>query len=555
MDNRVLGGLTIVCVLIVVVAGIIIYNTHPSKSEVNNTQVNDLNKSNNYSYNNTTQTPLVTLPLTLLYQSRLPSYNSNSSVSIPSNKTDSKSNLDNILQLFDAYVNSTYPQTGVPGAAIVIVHNNKIIYLNCLGVRNVATGAPITPNTLFQLASDTKAFTATNLAQQVDKGVMNWNDLITKYYPNPKEFKLYSNMVTNEVTLKDVLCQRVGLYEHSGDEFQLFNYTDYDKNLYKFRYFKNASKFRTTFSYNNILYALSGESAARAAKTPWSKLITKELLLPLDMKNTVTTYYDFMHSPNRIHTYYHIGNALKERVPMNTDSPPSGIISLPITDIAKWLIFQIRDDGTYNGKRIVSKKNLDMTRTGWIKQNSMSMYGFGWNVAKDMISHTGSMFYSNSVVTIYLKEKIGISIFTNEGTYGTAFITALNLKLNDLLHGKSSDPWPQWKKDLMPPVRLPNAPSHLTPAKILNTYTGVYSNSIFGKITVIKKKNTLFCYYGNNQQPFDLTHWNGDVFMENNYDQAFNFTNINHGSAHKLTTNITDYSNASFPQAVFRKRL
>lgn len=557
MDKRVLGGAVIFFILVALVSGVIFFNYPSNTSVVNNTTIISQNINNNNSTNNTSQTTQYISPIILINPSTLKTGKSNGNGSYPGPIPTPvpNPNMQGIIQLFDAYVNSTFPQTGVPGAAIVIVDNDKITYLRCLGVRDVATGAPVTPNTLFQLASCTKALTSTNVAQLVDEGLLNWNDPVTKYYPNPDEFELYSNLVTHEVTLKDVLCQRVGLYEHAGDEFQLFNYTNYNKNLYKVRYFKNASKFRTTFSYNNILYALSGESAARASKTNWSTLITKELLIPLNMKNTVTTYYDFIHSPNRIHTYIHIGNSLVERVPIKADCPPSGAVSLPISDIANWLKFQIRDDGTFNGKRIVSKKNLDITRTGWIKQNSNTMYGFGWNIANNTISHTGSMYYSNSVVSIFLKEKLGIAVLTNEGTYGTAFITALSLKLNDLMNGKSTNPWPMWKKNLMNPPRLPNPPSHPTPAKVLSTYTGVYTNPIFGKITVIKDKNSLYCYYGNNHQPFDLAHWDGNVYMENNYDQAFNFTDMKHGKANKLSTNITDYTNASFPQAVFKRKV
>lgn len=468
-------------------------------------------------------------------------------------ETSSNSSMDHVISLFDAYVNSTFPKTGIPGAAVVIVQNDKIVYMNCLGVRHVASGEPVTPNTLFQLASCTKAFTSTNVAQLVDQGLLSWDDKITKYYPDPTKFKLYDDEVTREVTIRDVLIQRVGLPPNSGDEFGLFNYSSYDDGLYKIRYFKNASEFRTTFSYNNILYSLAGECAARANKTTWSELIKKDLLEPLNMTNAATTYNDFINSPDRIHTYIHIDGVLQERVPLNPVNRPAGVLASSIKDIANWLAFQIRDDGTFQGKRIVSKTNLDLTRTGQINMTN-GQYGFGWNIGQDMISHSGSEYYSNSIVTILPSQKIGIAVVTNEGTYGTAFNTALTFKLIDLLKGNiSTDPWPDWKKQLMPQPALPEPNGTIISPKILSTYTGVYSNELFGNITITTNNNALICYYGNDTQPFNLIHWNGDVFEEKNYNQAFNFTDIYNDSAHYLTTNIKDYTDVSFPPAVFNR--
>ena len=112
------------------------------------------------------------------------------------------------------------------------------------------------------------------------------------------------------------------------------------------------------------------------------------------------------------------------------------------------------------------------------------MYGFGWTVADDLISHSWSMYYSNSVIATFPKEKIGIALLSNERTYGTAYINALTIKLKDLLNGKFTDPWPEWKKLLMPQPPFPNPPKHITPSKILSTYLGIYSHLFFCKITI-----------------------------------------------------------------------
>ncbi|MBZ2166836.1 serine hydrolase [Methanobacterium spitsbergense] len=191
MDNKVLGGLILVCVLVVVVAGVIIYNSQPSTFGVNNTAINTGNMNNTNNNILPSNRPLSLLTGLLIL--KLSSGQSSSSNFLPSPSPKPIPNptpkptptpMDNIIHLFDAYVKSTYPQTGIPGLAMVIVQNDKIIYMNCLGVRDVSTGALVNTHTLFQLASDTKAITSTNIAQMVDMGILSWNDTITQPYLN-----------------------------------------------------------------------------------------------------------------------------------------------------------------------------------------------------------------------------------------------------------------------------------------------------------------------------------------------------------------------------------
>ncbi len=546
MDKAIISGLLIVFVVGAAIAGLMLFNTKTVNNNLMNTVIQ--NTGNNSSNNDSVGIPSSNAILNII------SFSSGGySQVIGSNPSPVTDPMTNIINLFDAYVKSTFSQSGIPGAAVVIVKDGEIIYMNCLGLRNVASGEPVTTSTLFQIASCTKAFTATNVAQSVDHGLLGWDDKINKYYNDTNKFLLYDN-VTGEVTIRDVLIQRVGLPANSGDEFGLFNYTSYDEGLYKLRFITNSSPFRSTFTYNNILYSMAGECAAQVNNTNWSDLIKKELLEPLGMNTATTTYEDFLNYPDRIHTYIHIDNVLTERVPLEPVNKPAGIIASSITEIANWLKFQIADTGMYNGVQIVSKAGLDETRRGQIYQNNNTMYGLGWNIRPTMIDHSGSEYYSNAVVSILPTHKIGVAVFSNEGTYGLAFDNSLLMKFLYLLGGDtSSDPWPQLKQQLMPQPPLPPVNGTPIPPKALNTYIGVYSNPLFGNITITDINSTLYCNYGNDMQSFNLTHWSGDVFIEKNFNQPFNFTEISGGQAHELTTNIKDYTTTSQPPAVFNR--
>lgn len=469
-----------------------------------------------------------------------------------------------IISLFDIYVKSTFPQTGIPGAAVVIVQNGQIIYMNCLGVKDVVSGAPVTQDTLFFIASCSKAFTSTNIAQLVDQQIMGWDDPVVKYYPNTEEFQLYDPTVTGTITIRDLLTHRSGLPSECGDlNGMLFN-DSFSDILYKFRYVHNNTPFRSTYNYQTLMYALAGECAARANQTVWSDLIKEDLLIPLGMTSTTTTLNDYLNSPDHTSTYIRLVNGtLIQYGPNGAEyDAPSGNIASSIKEMANWLKFQIADTGMYNGVQIVSKTNLDETRKGQIFQDitNRTMYGLGWNVVLDTtlgesIFHSGSNGDGGNLVTFYPLRGIGIVILTNENSYGLAFASALGKKFELLLKGNynSIDPWPLYEAVLGPKPNPPTPP--IVDPQDLNKYTGVYFNVFYGNINITTDSNILTCYYGNNSRAHTLNHWNGDVFEDPTIPGSlYNFTDYSGSNYQNLTVNVfTDYTTTPNAPAVFNR--
>jgi CubicO group peptidase (beta-lactamase class C family) len=433
--------------------------------------------------------------------------------------------MDNVLKLFDKYVKDTFPKSGIPGAAVVIVQNGQIKYLKCLGVKDLNTKKPVNPNTLFQIGSCSKAFTSTSIAQLVDKGLMSWDDKVKKYYPNTSEF-LLKGALTNKVTIRDLLSHRTGLpaYGSGGDQLWIsFNY-DFPNILYKMRYIQPSAKLRTKFQYNNIMYSLAGESEVKAAKTSWSNLITENILKPLKMNTATTTYQDFIKETNRAHTYSKFYDNYIENSVSNIDSvSPAGSMGVSIKEIANWLNFQL-NNGKFQGKQLVSVKSLLETRKPQIAMDGEagSYYGLGWtiNTKRGVINHAGDALPSKTIVEFSPSQKWGIAVFANEGNYGLGFNGALEAAFTQLYkYGKiTEDKWPTAKKTgdnlvlqyYLAKKAKPKPP--LTPAQNLKTYTGTYSSNLYGNIKVISNGKYLKIYQGNNKQPVTLEHWNGSTF-------------------------------------------
>lgn len=534
MDRKIISLFVFICA-IVFVAGIATGNTNTNNNAVTSTTYNSIQSANNQ-------------------QISISEDINKKSSSYPSSHTvqGNALSLKNVIILFDNYVKSTFKKSNVPGIAIAIVKGNTVVYKKCLGVRSLGTKAPVTPNTLFEIGSCSKAFSATNVGQQIDKGLMRWDDPIIKYF-NPKLFKMYSPYVTKSITIRDALCHRSGLPSYAGDsQWQLFN-ESYVPMIYKLRYIKNNTAFRSTYNYNNLIYALGGYSAARAQNTAWYNLIKKDLLNPLGMYTATARYSDFLKSPNHATSYSYLGNG--SIVPCHVSNldavGPAGNLGCSVNNMVNWLKFQIADTGKYNGVQIVSKKNLDQTRSGQIMTDSKDhdeVYCLGWeriissNPYKDRIYHGGDTLYSKTFVEVFPYKKLGMVIMVNAGQYGQGLRDTLGMKFNDLFQGKYyTNPWPQFKV-LYTPQKIPNPTPPLIKPKALTTYTGTYYNPYYGNIKITSKYNSLFCYYGKNKHPYKLSHWNNSTFNDPIHTNELDFTNIYKGKSQQLTTYIPDYS-------------
>ncbi|QUH22687.1 serine hydrolase [Methanobacterium alkalithermotolerans] len=462
--------------------------------------------------------------------------------------------INRVISLFDAYLKSIFNESGVPGSAVVIVKDKEIIYMITLGVKDLSSGAPVTKDTLFEIGSCTKAFTATNMAQLVSAGLMSWDDPISKYYNNTSQFQMYDPSITGNLTILDCLSHRSGQPEYSQDmEWILFN-NSYSPMLYNLRYVKNNTPFGSTYGYNNIIYSLPGYCAAQATNTTWSDLIKEYLLNPLGMNTATSTVKDFFNSPDHSTPYRLLGNGtLIPYQAANLDAVgPAGVISASISEMAHWLKFQIAGTGYYNGVPLVSKENLDKTRTGQIYAPGLGgYYGLGWiisnlsfgNKSLDVITHSGDTLSSQTVTSIFPTEGLGMVVLTNVGPTGLDFGLTLFSKLFTLICGyENYDPWPIYK-DMNKPVPYPAPTPPFIDALGLGNYTGVYNNYLYGNITITTDNNVLTCYFGNNLQPYTLEHWNANLFLEPSMDLPLNFTHIHDGCAQQLVVEgISDYS-------------
>lgn len=340
----------------------------------------------------------------------------------------------------DSLAERTLKTFNVPGIAVAVIKDGKLIHAKGYGVRSLNTMKKVDENTLFGIASNSKAFTTAGLAMLVDEGKLKWNDKVIDYIP---EFRMYNPYVTEEFTITDLLTHRSGLGLGAGD-LMFFpdssNFTKADM-IHNLRYLKQVSSFRTKYDYDNNLYMVAGEVLARVSGMSWEDFIQKRILNPLGMTATAPSYKLLKDKSNVVDPHAPVDGKVKViRRDWNEAANAAGGIYSNLTDLSKWLIMQM-DHGKYGpglSKTLFSetvheqmwspKTIIDVPSPGSYNTHFAS-YGLGWFLSDvkgyKQATHTGGLAGTVTQITLIPEMKLGIVVLTNQQS-GAAFTAITN---------------------------------------------------------------------------------------------------------------------------------
>ncbi|HEX8171372.1 MAG TPA: serine hydrolase [Thermoanaerobaculia bacterium] len=430
----------------------------------------------------------------------------------------------------DAYIESARKEADVPGMAVTVVRDGKVLVAKGYGVRRLGTTTPVDENTAWDVASLSKSFTSAMVATLVDDGTLRWDDPVRRYLPQVEFGEACRN---SEVTLRDLLSHRTGL-EPANTLFVVTGY-DTDEMLRRIRYLKPRVPFRTEEIYSNVLFSAAGEAAAAAAHATWAELVTKRLLIPLEMHGaSAGVKHD--RGPNFASSHEILGGA--QRV-IDTGKfmaiHPAGGVNATAADMANYMLFQL-GDGTWKGKRIVSAKELRETHTPQVLISTtpemraarnvrfFAAYGLGWNVmdyrGHPMIWHSGNANGMPVYMALLPEEKIGVFVAVN--TWGAPFLHgAIASRILDTLLGETPSrdyaaeataAYKRSAKSSEEQIRKEEAAraKESKPSRELAAYAGTYNDPLYGDIVIANgPKLTLQFARG---EVADLEHWQYDTF-------------------------------------------
>jgi CubicO group peptidase (beta-lactamase class C family) len=348
----------------------------------------------------------------------------------------------------------------VPGIAVGVVKDGKLIHAKGYGVANLSTGKKVDENTLFGVASNSKAMTAGVLGQLVDEGKIKWDDRVTDYIP---EFKMYDPYVTDAFTIRDLLTHRSGLGLGAGDLMMFPDGSNFTKKdiIHNLRYLKPVSAFRTKYDYDNNLYIVAGEVAERASGIKWEDLVEQRIMKPLGMQKTAGSLYRLKDNTNAVRPHAPVDGKLQVLdIDWSESANAAGGIWSNVTDWSKWVIAQMNHGKYGEGlqNKIFSAEVHDET---WTPQTVIkagtaapynthfAAYGLGWFLSDvkgyKQVTHTGGLAGMVTQVVMFPELQLGIIVFTNQQS-GAAF-NAISRTIQDSYLGVSGYDWVKIMKD------------------------------------------------------------------------------------------------------------
>ena len=258
------------------------------------------------------------------------------------------------LRGFDDYVNKALKDWDVPGVAIAVIKDDKIVFAKGYGVREIGKPEKVDERTIFAIGSSSKAFTAATTAILVDDGKIKWDDPATKYLPG---FQLYDPVVTREMTVRDLLTHRIGL--ERGD--QLWHATEFDRSevMRRIRFLKPASSLRSKFGYQNVMYLAAGQIVPQVAGKTWDDFLRERIFTPLGMNSTGTSISALKNS-NDVAAPHSKFNDKVTAIPYRKidNIGPAGSINSNVVDMAQWVRLQL-NNGKFDGKQLISPTSIN----------------------------------------------------------------------------------------------------------------------------------------------------------------------------------------------------
>jgi CubicO group peptidase (beta-lactamase class C family) len=447
----------------------------------------------------------------------------------------------------DAYAERVLKEFSVPGMAVAVVKDGKVVVSKGYGVRKMGESTPVDEHTLFGIASNTKAFTTASLAILADEGNLNWDDPVIKHLP---WFQMYDPYVTRELTIRDLLTHRAGLSLGAGD-LLFWPSTTYSRKeiVERIRFIKPTISFRSRYAYDNILYLVAGEVIQSISGRSWDDFIKTRIFAPLGMTRSNTSTKEFLPGDNVATPHTRVDGKLKAVEYISIDnSAPAGAINSSVHDMAKWMIVQLNGGAMDGERRLFSERQaFEMWSAQTITpidpnppqlaslRPNFSAYGLGWQLndyrGKKIVSHIGVLWGLVSRVALVPELKLGIVVLTNQEA--DAAFQAMTYRLLDSYLGAPPHDWikayrevaDKTVKDAAEFVNKQSAARNAAskPSLPLEKYAGTYRDMWYGDVMIGMDNGKLVLRF--DRTPLlvgDLEHWQYDSFIARWHERRLN---------------------------------
>ena len=430
---------------------------------------------------------------------------------------------------FEEFVRQTMREWKVQGLAVAIVQDGKVIFSQGFGMRDIARDLPVTEQTLFPIASCTKAFTTTALGILADQGKLDWNAPVRTYLP---AFRLHDTFATERMTPRDLVTHCSGLPRH---DLMWYNSTASREDLFeRLRYLEPTRDFRSFWQYQNLMYMAAGHLVSQVAGQSWETFVQQAIFDRLDMVSSNFDVIETAQTASDFSQPYKEENDEVKEIPFYAAQgavAPAGAIVSNIDEMSRWVLMHM-NKGKYNDRQIISESQVALLHSPQMiipersqyAETPYSSYAFGWCVepyrGHPMLHHSGGIDGFSSFTSLFPGDNFGMVVLSNMSS--TPVPVALTYYIADHLLGMDETPWnerfmsqhnefkeAQKKgKEKSEVDRVPDTrPSHP-----LAAYAGDYAHPGYGVLAVRLNEDGSSLQAIFNNMVFPLTHYHYDIF-------------------------------------------
>ncbi|MDM5188458.1 serine hydrolase [Bacillus sp. DX4.1] len=431
-----------------------------------------------------------------------------------------------LVSTFQTTIEKMMEDLHVPGAAVAIIKDGKVIVSEGFGYRNLEKKELVTPQTRFAIGSATKAFGTLSLSLLAQQKKFDWDTPVQSYIPS---FSLSDVFASSQITARDLASHRSGVNRHDA---LWYNSSLTRKELVeKIKHLPLDAPFRTAFLYNNLMYATISYIVENITNQTWEQYAKEHILEPLQMEQTNFSVTDSQNTNDYALPYVENDGKIKEVPFRNLDTVgAAGCINSTIEDMANWVLFHL-NQGKNGEHELLSPELLQQMYTPHntipdqpllsTPESPLNSYGLGWFISAyrgyKVIHHSGGIDGFSAFVSFIPKENIGLVILTNSGT--TLLPSYLANQIYDELLGLETIDWHKRAledtakmKEMMKGITqsLPEQIKETKPSHSLEDYTGTFQHPAYGTLEVYKQNDNLHLRF----ESFDvvMNHYHYDMF-------------------------------------------
>jgi CubicO group peptidase (beta-lactamase class C family) len=437
------------------------------------------------------------------------------------------------LKDFDAWMGQTLKDWNVPAVGVAIVVGDRLVFAKGYGYRDYGQKLPFTPSTLYQIASNSKLFTAVAAGLLVEEGKLTWDRPVRESVPS---ILFSSDSLNTTVTLRDMLSHRTGITRHDTIWYRA---PDSRRQLFgKLKFMESKEPPRTVFLYNNMMYAAAGYLVELQSGKTWEEFVRERIFKPLEMNNSLFSIADMVKRPDFGVAYTEKRDTFEiEKIPYYEDTEgmaPAGAVVSNLEDMSHWLI-ALMNEGKYKGKQVLPAGVLKATIQPAIAQpNTLAevrgwweilnpAYGMGRSTASYrghlLTYHGGDLDGFHSQVSFMPKERIGVLVAVI-GDHAAILYNLVSYNVYERLLAMDQTPWPKRWLDIRLKAKKAASESrtkagadqvrNTKPSHALGDYAGEYEHPAYGLLKITQKDGQL--QFDFHRMAFPMTHYHYERF-------------------------------------------